>query len=172
MISAEQQSQLNDIAELYSKEILQSANLALAKYDRTGRTRESLQVTVIKSTDHDSPKIVLGFELQAALFDVKRMSWVKLPPIADLVQWAQQVNFSGKIPGYKNTAPNLPPWKAKQRIAFAIAMDKRKNDTYKRKPWRKVALSEILKDLNRITLESYRKEVEQSLATSLSKGTS
>jgi hypothetical protein len=172
VISQQQQAQLNDLAERYSKEILRSAESALAKYDRTGKTRSSLQVTVLKSTDRESPKIVLGLELQSVLFDVKRMSWVKLPPIQNLVQWAEQVNFSGKIPGYKNSAPNLPPWKAKQRITWAIAKDKRKNDTYKRKPWRKVALSEILKALNRETLDAYRKEVELSLANSLSTGTS
>jgi hypothetical protein len=53
---------------------------------------------------------------------------------------------------------------------WAIAKDKRKNDTFKRKPWRKKALSQVLKDMNRETLETYRKEVEDILAESISTG--
>jgi hypothetical protein len=173
MISPYQQAQLNTLAERYSREMFRSVDEALKKYDRSGKTRASLKVTWLKSTDRQPPRILLIFERQAALFETRRMSWIKIPNIDQLTEWSEGVNFSGKVPGYKNgLAPDLPPWKAKQRIVWAIARDKRKNDTWKRKPWRRIALSDVLKELNRATLQAYKKEVEDTLAESLSTGTS
>lgn len=170
MISPLQQAQLNTLAERYAREMFRSTAEALKKYDRSGRTSNSLKVTWLKSTDREPPRILLVFEKQAALFEVRRMSWVKIPDIENLSQWAESVNFNS-VPGYKNgVAGNLPPWKAKERIIWAIARDKRKNDTWKRKPWRRAALSDVLKQLNAATLEAYRKEVEETLAESLSTG--
>jgi hypothetical protein len=172
MIPKQTQEKLNTLASVYSQEIFNSASNAIKKYSRSGATLDSLKVTWLKSTDKEPPRIILIFELQAALFEVRKMSWVRLPKIDNLEAWAESVNLDGPVPGYKNgVAPNLPPWKAKLRKLWAIAKDKRTNDTWKRKPWRKVALSDVLKQLNKATLEAWEKDVEDILTESLQTGT-
>lgn len=165
------QEKLNAIADVYAHQLYAKAAVALQRYDRTGATADSLKVTWLKSSDTHPPRILLIFEKQAALFEIKKMSWVRVPNLDKLSEWANSVDFNGTVPGYKDgKAPNLPPWKIKQRIISAIAFDKRLNDKWKRKPWKGkggMDIGQIIRSLNDETLKAWVQEVKTVLVESI-----
>jgi hypothetical protein len=175
MIPKQTQEKLNAIAEQRSKELFQRAYDVLSRDQlvNTGELRDSLKITWFKATDTTPPRILLRYELQGFLLGLKKMSWVKVPNLDKLKKWAEGNTFSGPIPGYKS-GTNLPPWKVKERIINAIAFDKRRNDTWKAKPWKGrqgINIGELLHQINQDTLQAWAKDVEQILADAISNQT-
>jgi hypothetical protein len=175
MIPKQSQPALNDLADRYAKELYSKAHSLLSqdKYVNKGELLDSLKINVIKCTDNIPPQIMLTFALQGALLNLRTMSWVKFPNVKKLLDWADNINFTGSIPGYKNNASNLPPWKAKQRIVYAIAVNQRKNDKWKSKPWKGkkgIDLGAILDHLNTETAAQYANDFAKILASSIETG--
>lgn len=176
MIPKHIQEKLNAIAQARASELYERAREVLSQdqYVTTGELLNSLKISWFPASDQSPPRILLQYKLQGFLLGLSKMSWVKVPNIEKMNRWSENVTFDGAVPGYKNGAPNLPPWKAKQRIVFAIAMNKRKNDTWKRKPWKGkggLEIGDLLKQINQETLQAWAKEVETAIAEGLSKGT-
>jgi hypothetical protein len=171
MIPAQTQKQLDDLARKYGNELYGRVKTVLAspKFRNTGELEESLKLIITPATDKDAPVIILEYADQGYYLNYKSPSWVKQPNVEKLLKWAETKTFTS-IPGYKGT-PNIPEYKQKERIAFAIAMDKRKNDTWKPKRWKKEAgLGELLKNINVEVLEAYRTDIEKILANSIATG--
>jgi hypothetical protein len=174
MISKQLQPILNELAEKYAAILLSQAKdvLSRAEFRATGELVNSLKVEIVPCTDQKSPLIVLRYADQGYYIGYKSPQWTKVPNLDKMKEWAKTVEFNGPVPGYKDGSP-LPPWKAKERIAAAIAYDKRKNDTWKAKPWknrRGINLGELLGKLNTETLEAYTQEIESTLVKSLQSG--
>lgn len=176
MIPKETQNKLNAIAAARAQDLYTRAREILSKeqYVNTGELLDSLKISWFKATDTEPPRILLQYKLQGFLLGLRKMSWVKVPNIEKLASWGERINFTGPVPGYKNGAPNLPPWKVLERRMYAIAVDKRKNDTWKRKPWKgkgALEIGDLIKQINQETLQAWAKDVEKILAESISKGT-
>ena len=172
MIPVETQKQLDQLAIKYANELYGRVKNVLGspQFRNTGELEESLKLEITKATDKDAPVIILHYADQGYYLNYKSPSWVKQPNVEKLMKWAETKTF-GNIPGYTGT-PNIPEYKQKLRIAFAIAKDKRKNDTWKPKRWKKAAgLGELLKNINVDVMEAYRKDVENILAKAISTGT-
>jgi len=176
MIPVQTQKKLDELAGHYSKKLLSDVYkvLSSSKYRRSGKLLDSLHIVVSRATQTEAPVILLRYADQGYYIGYKSPQWTRLPPVDDLLEWAKNISFAGPIPGYKaNSSSNLPPWKAKERIVWAIAKNKRKFDTWKAKPWKREAkLSDLLKDLNKSTIEAWVEDVEQILSDAISKGTS
>ena len=116
------------------------------------------------------PQIQMTYEDHGDFLTKKKMLFVKVPPVEDLKKWseARGINLY-KIPGYKEgSIPNISDDKKRNRIAWAIGIDKRMNDTWKRKAWKKKPISELLKELNEEIIIQYIREVEVAIASELS----
>jgi hypothetical protein len=164
---------LNVIANEYRDKIFREITEVLKqpKYFNTGAGLESLRVEVIPGTKDKSPDIIIKMDDHVNIINKRKMEWTGQPPVDLFEAWAQTKDFNGPIPGYKNgLAPNLPPWKAKQRIVWAIVKSKQKFDTWKAKPWRKKALSTVLKELNQLVLLEFDKAIEEDFQLAINKG--
>lgn len=176
MIPKITQQKLDILAQAYATRLMTDVKEVLSKpeYQNSGELADSIQVTITKANDNDAPVIILTYADQGFFLGYKSPQWTKLPVVAELEKWAAQrgLDFS-KIPGYTfGTAPRLSTEKKINRIVWAIAKDKRKEDTWKQKKWKKAAnLGEILKDLNASTLEAYARDMETLLASAIVDGT-
>lgn len=174
MIPQVTQDKLNVLSNQYGQRLLADVQRVFAKYSRTGKLLESPELTITRASDAEAPKIIITYADQGFFIGQRNPQWTKLPNFDNMEEWAKDVQFSGPVPGYKNgVAPNLPPWKVKERIAFAIAKNKQRFDTHKPKRWkREVKLGTLLEELNKQTLENYTKDVEQILTAAIEGKTS
>ena len=148
MIPQETQDRLNDIAARYAQQIYDSTRKELIRIGRSMTLANDLTVKWLKASDKYPPRILVIFRDYGNVLEVRKPLWTGMPPVQRIVEWVGHVMKSSNsrhfthVPGYKNGAPNLPEFKKMQRIAYAVAMDKRINDTWRGKPWRKRTLSQ------------------------------
>lgn len=137
---------LNDIAHLYKDLAHQSINAVLRDIGNTGAGAASLTVDVIEGNATRAPQIVIHFDDHLIYLDRRKMQWTKLPEMKKLLEWARTVK---------------PTEREADRLAWATAWDKKKNDTWKPKSWRKKSLSKVLKDMNDIILKAFDECIDQ-----------
>lgn len=139
---------MNDIAHRY-KDIIQQAIhdvLSQDRYKNTGAGAASLTTVVIDGNTNKAPQIIVSFDDHLIFLDKRRLQWTRLPDIKKLMEWAETVK---------------PDKKQAERLAWAVAWDKRKNDTWKSKPWRKKSLSVVLKEMNKMVLDAFDKAIDE-----------
>lgn len=141
---------LNDIAQRYRDVIHQAIHAVLSQdlYKNTGAGAASLVVEVIDGDSNKAPQILISFDDHLIFLDKRKMQWTKLPNMSKLMEWAETVK---------------PDKKEAHRLAWAVAWDKKKNDTWKPKPWRKKSLSNVLKEMNALILEAFDKAINEGL---------
>ena len=143
-----QVQRFNEIAHRYKAIAHRSITEVLNQYRNTGAGVASVRVEVVEGTSTKSPDINIEFDDHLIVLNKRKVEWTKLPAMKDLVAWAETKKAN--------------PQEAKQ-LAWAVAWDKKKNDTWKAKPWRKKSLSEVLKDMNKQILEAFDKAIEQEI---------
>lgn len=158
---------LNDIAHRYRDIIHQALHAALSSLKNTGAGVASLTVDVIDGDEQKSPEIQIRFDDHLIFLDKRGMQWTKQPDVKKLTAWAETKSFSS-IPGY--TVGKAPKFNTAERVAWAIAKDKKKNDSWKGKPWRKKSLSKVLKEMNALIIEAYNKAIEEDLQAAIDAG--
>lgn len=164
---------LNDIAYKYRDQINRSLSdlFNQPKYKNTGAGLASLTVDVVDGSADKAPEIRISFDDYLNILNLRKLQWTKQPPFDAFDAWAQTRTFTGPVPGYKNgLAPNLPPWKVKQRIVWAIIKSKQKFDSWKPKPWRKKTLGSVLKEMNQLVLIEFEKAIEADWQAAANKG--
>lgn len=175
MIPVQIQQKLNELAAKTARDLYQAAKDVLSKdtFRNTGELVDSLKVSVIPCKGDAPPEIILTYADQGYFLNYKSPKWTRVPNIDKMKAWAETIDFSGPVPGYKNGVSTLPPWKVKERIISAIAWNKRKHDTWKAKPWKGkkgIDLGKLLRDLNQATLEAWAREVENILVHGIETG--
>jgi hypothetical protein len=175
MIPKATQIKLNKLAYDYADRLLLDVKgvLGLPGYRTTGELANSLAISVKEATDEEPPKIALTYADQGFYIGYKNPSWTKLPEIERLKDWVKSKSLAlGDIPGYEyGTAPALSVDQRATRIAWAIAKNKRREDTWKRKKWKNAAkLGDLLKELNSDSLKAYSMDIEEMLASAISTG--
>lgn len=175
MIPKITQSKLDALAAKYAEKLKRDVETVLSnpEFMNTGELADSIEVSITKATDQEAPLIVLTYADQGYFLNYRNPQWTKLPTIAKLEKWgsARGLDF-GNIPGYEyGTAPNLSDEKKVERIVWAIAKNKRKEDSWKPRLWkRKANLVDFLNKLNNETVQAYAKDVETILAEAISMG--
>lgn len=140
---------LNDIAYRYKDLIHRAVHDVIRKtIHNTGDAAASLTVEVVEGTRDKAPDLVISFADHLIYFNHRQIEWTKLPNIDKLTEWAET---------------KVVDKKAAKRLAFAVAWDKRKNDTWKAKPWRRKSLSAVLKEMNRLVLTSFDEIINEEL---------
>jgi hypothetical protein len=166
------QKELNEVAEVHGRKLLADVRGVFERLRRSGELLQSLELQVIKSTSKESPRILLTYADQGFFIGAKNLQWTKLPDITKLQEWAKNVQFTGRVPGYKDgVAPNLPPWKVQERKLWAIAYGKKKFDTHKPKPWKREArIGDLIKKMNTDAIEAFSQAIESILTRALETG--
>ena len=171
VIDARLQVILNNMAERYAGELFQRAKniLSNATYRVTDELLNSVKVVWLKATESQGPRILFIFAEHGIFLDQRSPKWVKISNINKLIEWveAKGIDKFKSIPGYKYGGSNLSADKKIKRVAFAIAMDKRKNDTWKRKRWKRDVLRDMLLRMNLELNEAFAIEVEKIIADSI-----
>lgn len=142
---------LNAIAYRY-KDIIHRAIvdvLRQPRYANTGAGAASVTVDVEGGDANKAPIIHIKFDDYINFLDKRKMQWTKLPDMKKMLEWA--------------ATKEQDPAKVK-KLAFAVAWDKRKNDTWKAKPWRKKSLGAVLKELNALVIAEFDRAIEEDLA--------
>jgi hypothetical protein len=175
MIPQITQEKLNQLAQQYASQLLSQVKAVLSQpaYRNSGELQESLKIVVTPATATEAPTILLTYADQGFYIGYKSPKWTQLPNIEKLKKWAETKSLSmGDIPGYEyGTASKLTEEKRKERIVWAIAKNKRKEDTWKQKKWKNAAgLGDLLKALNESTIQAWAKDVEKLLAEAISQG--
>ena len=168
MIPISVQQHLNEIAQQYGQRLFNQVKTVFEKYSNSGALVQSLKLEIKNATASSAPSIKLIYDEQGYFIGYKNPQWVKQPDVTKLLEWAQTKTFN-TIPGYKGDASNLPEYKKRERVAWAIAKDKLNKDTWKPKLWKRAAkLGDLLKDLNEDTLlNGYKKEYQKILEQAL-----
>lgn len=161
---------LHSLANRYALILRQRVVSALQRYNATGSLIDSIEVTVVSGVGDYGPQIKMTYEDHGDFLTKKKMLFVKLPPIEDMKAWMEARNINtSRIPGYTDgSIPNISEDKKRERIAWAISIDKRMNDTWKRKDWKRKPISTLLKELNVEIITAYRQDVEKELASYIS----
>lgn len=141
---------LNDIAQRYKDIIHQAIHDVLSQdgYKNTGAGAASLVVDVVDGDTRKAPQISISFDDHLIFLDKRKMQWTRLPNMGKLMEWAETVK---------------PTEKEAERLAWAVGWDKKNNDTWKAKPWRKKSLSNVLKEMNKMVMEAFDKAIEEDL---------
>lgn len=141
---------LNTIAQQYRDVIHRALHdiLSQPRYRNTGAGLASLIVDVIDGDSNKSPQIVIHFDDHLLYMDKRRVEWTKLPEIKKLLAWAE--------------TKKSDPTEAK-KLAWAVAWDKKKNDTWRSKPWRKKSLGPALREMNRMIMQGFEQAIEEDL---------
>jgi len=164
------QAVLNSKAQRYADELLRRARevLSNAAYRVTDELLNSVHVYWLPASGVNGPKIIFEFAEHGIFLDQRSPKWVKLPSIENLQGWveAKGVDSFTNVSGYKNSN-NLSEFKKAERIAWAIAKDKRRNDTWKRKRWKRDVLRDMLLRLNTELLQAFTMETEKIIADSI-----
>lgn len=141
-------AKLNDIAQRYRGIIQQSIQNVLSQYKNTGAGLASVTVDVVEGDASQAPQINIQFDDHVLILDKRKVQWTKLPDMKAMIEWAET----------KTTTRDQA-----ERLAWAVAWDKKKNDTWKPKAWRKKSLSGVLKEMNQLILQEYDAAIEQDL---------
>lgn len=137
---------LNAVAYQYRPMFVQAIRAALHK--NTGEGAASVAVDVVEGNSTRSPNIVITVNDHVILLDKRKLQWTKLPDVKQLMKWAET---------------KTPSEKEAKRLAWATAWDKRKNDTWKVKPWRKKSLGKVLRELNQMLLQAFDAAINEDL---------
>lgn len=148
---------LNGIAQQFAPIMQRSIVdvLSQPRYKNTGMGVDSVTVEVVAGDDQKSPALQVKFADHLVFLNSRKIEWTRLPDIAQLTTWAE-TKTSGR--------------EAAERLAWAVAWDKRKNDTWKPKLWRKQSLSEVLRTMNEQLLKAYDEAIEADLEQSAKGG--
>jgi hypothetical protein len=143
-------STLNEIAHQHAPLIKKAIVdvLSQPRYTNTGAAVASVEVTVIEGDETKSPDINITFADHLIMLNKSKMQWTRLPNLEKLIEW---------------TSTKTDTREKAEKFAFAIAWDKRKNDTWKSKTWRKKSLSQVLKDMNEDLLKKYDEAIDADL---------
>lgn len=144
------QIKLLDIATEYRGKIEQSIRTVISqpKYRNSGEGLASLTVELIDGSATKSPVIVVHIADHIARLESRGLQWTELPNMKNLLQWAS----------YKKSDP-----KEARQLAWAVAKDKQKNDTWKPKTWRRKSLSAVLKEMNKEMIAEFEVAIEQDI---------
>jgi hypothetical protein len=147
MYSARLVSVLNEIAHRYAglthKSIVDV--LSQPRYSNTGAGVRSVKVDVVSGNDAKSPALHITFDDHLIVLNKGKIEWTRLPDIEKLTEWAKTKKSSDK---------------EAEQLAWAVAWDKKKNDTWSPKLWRKKSLSQVLKDMNEQLLKDYHEAIK------------
>jgi hypothetical protein len=139
-----------DIADEYRGKIEAGIRQVISqpKYRASGEGLSSLTVTVIEGNAKKSPVIVVTIADQIVRLESRNLQWTELPNMKNLLSWAS----------YKKSDP-----KEAKQLAWAVAKDKQKNDTWKPKLWRRQSLSAALKEMNKAMVAAFDKAIEEDI---------
>lgn len=148
---------LNAIAYQYKDVMLKAIKEVLnqPRYRNTGAAVDSLEIEVIEGKADRAPEIVITFDDYVIYMDKRKLSWTKLPEVKNLIAWAETKTSTTQ---------------QARKLAWAVAWDKKKNDTWKAKPWRKRSLSGVLKEMNAKILEAFDKAIDEDLQQAINEG--
>lgn len=168
------QERMNNIASRYASELRAAIRVELnkAKNQSSGALAGSVKVSVKRADGYNPPLITVDYFEYGEFIGKRKLLWTKLPLVDKIREWVHRKGLAGfgNVPGYTNGASGLSDFKKAERIAWAIAKEKRKNDTFKRHPWKKESLPSVLKKMNIETMTSFADHIEHLFKLSLEKG--
>jgi len=141
---------LNGIANRYRPLIQKSIQDVLnqPRFRNTGAGVASVTVDVVPGDTNKAPTIKIDFDDHLIFLNQRKIQWTRLPDMKEMIAWAETKRSDEK--------------EARQ-LAWATAWDKKKNDTWKPKLWRKKSLSAVLKEMNVLILAEFDKAIEEDL---------
>jgi len=170
-IPIEIQRDLNTLANIYARQFLAKARTILnqKKYKASGATANSLKVRVTPSNGNQSPVILLEYDEAGDFIAKKRLIYTKQAPADEILDTIKSGKFRIRsVPGYAaGVTPNIPIESQQKRVAFAIARSKYKDQKHRRKRWKRDALSDLLRQMNRQLATTWANKTAQVIAKSL-----
>jgi len=170
------QERMNNVAYHFAIRLENNVKSVLnqEKYKSSGALAGSVRIKVKEADGYNSPVINLTVLEHGEYIGKRKLLWTKTPPASELTEWVQKNGYSdgsGNVPGYRNGAPKLSNFQRAERIAWAIAISKRKNDTrFRRQTWKKESFPDVLKAMNQKTMQEFGAHIERLFKESLEKG--
>lgn len=150
MYSEKMVMRLNEVAHRYKDLVYQSIFTVINQppYRNTGAAAASLKVDVVDGDQTKAPRLDIRFDDQLIFIGTKKMEWTKLPNMKKLIAWAETKKATRE---------------EAEQLAWAVSWDKKNNDTWKPKQWRKKSLSEVLKEMNELIVKAFDQAIEEDL---------
>jgi hypothetical protein len=135
---------LNAIAQEYRGKLEENIKSVLseARYRNTGGGVDSVNVEVRPGDSNNSPALVIKIADHVLILNKSKMEWTNLPRVNELLKWARSRKSNEK---------------EAKKLAWAVAWDKKKNDTWKSKKWRKKGIGTVLREMNEELLIEFDK---------------
>lgn len=165
---------MDEQAKEYARYLYEKMRKVLGRkaFRDSGELLDSLQTSFTQSTEGDLPVIHLRFAIHGKFIDIKKMYWTQVPPVAELVEWlghGNKISRFTRIPGYKEGSAPFSQRKAEERVAWAIAMKRRFNDSYKSKKWKRKPLGEAIRYLTHLVAENFAEFAAGAVAETINK---
>lgn len=133
----------------------------------TGALRNSATARPIAPPQGGFVAVRLSFAQHGRFQDMKKLRWQNPPPPKWLAEWAMSAGVV-KAPGYKDPS-SLPPFKAAQRAAFAIARAKAKRPRHRQRPWKNETVGTAAAYLAHLASEATSKIAAETVVRTLEK---
>jgi hypothetical protein len=171
MIPVEVQKRLTLIAQQYGRQYLSQARSVLSqkKFKATGDLANSVKLQIIPGNAETSPQIKLVYDEVGEYIGSRRLIYTKQAPADAMLEYVRSPKFKQKsIPGYSaGSTPTISKEKQQERIAFAIARSKYKDQKHRRKKWKREFLPELLSSMNDKLVRAWAEESEKIIAASI-----
>jgi hypothetical protein len=149
---------LNALANEYAPLIYQSITKVLSErqynWANTTLGQTELKVHVVPGDEKKAPNIVVQFDDRYMFLEKRKMQWTRFPNMSKMLEWAER-----KLPGDPKGA---------KKIAWAKAWDMAKNDSWRRKPWMKKSLGDVMREMNQMIVQGFDKAIEEDMQAAAS----
>jgi hypothetical protein len=162
--------ELNRIGERYLHQLNREVLILLRQVRAGGYLYSNIKPYFIKATPDRIGEIGVKYPIYGDYIGKRRLQWTRIPPPEAMLEYIQKKGIQPTVvPGYApGVIPGISIEKQQKRLAWAIAQDKRINDTHKPFKWKKKALPKLLGQLNFEIINAYARTVEEVLARSIS----
>lgn len=135
----------------------------------TGDLLRSLQYDVLRASAEGTMRLRLMFEESGRIKDMKNVRYKKLPPISKLEEYVKEIGLANFkfVPGYTNSGRIPTESQAINRIAWGIAVSKRRQNKQVPKKWFAKPFYSMLTPLIRNLTEVYIRAASQSITDNI-----
>lgn len=120
-----------------SVKILLRQKIKELKLELTGELRDSIRTEIEKQSAEEGYKLILLFRQYGRFKDMRELASGNMPPVEDMEKYVKKVGVDNFffIPGYETSRKPVTEQNAIRRIAWGLAMSKKKDRKHTAMRW-------------------------------------
>lgn len=164
--------ELNELAADYAGffEDRVKAVLKNKKFYLSGSLHSSVRSRVIPATADKAPVIEIIYDEHGEFIGKRKLLYTKLAPPKAMLEFVQSSKFRIRsVPGYRQgVTPGISRKLQEKRVAYAMAVSRKRKEKNRVRRWKKLALPELLREMNENLARVWAEKIAEILAKELS----